>query len=80
MTEHGADTLRHLGRLYGEDRRTWAFSGRSRADFETRVEPARGELRRLIGLERMSRDLADFEPVVALGESETLDGYTRWEG
>ena len=80
VSEYDSGTQAYLRDLCREDRRDFAFRGESPEAFDAWRRDARPALRELLGLTRMERERADFEPCVTLGESESLDGYTRRKG
>ncbi|MBN2309106.1 MAG: acetylxylan esterase [Candidatus Hydrogenedentes bacterium] len=80
MNEHDPAILDYLGRLYGEDRRAFAFGGRTRGEFTQWLAAARPRLRELVGLGRIEASLGGFQPSVSLGDAEDLGAYTRSRG
>lgn len=80
MNRHDKNTLSYLRRLYSEDRRSFAFSGSSPAEFASWSTSARPVLRGLIGVDCIRKDIAGFEPSVMLRDPEDLGEYTRQEG
>ncbi len=68
---------RHLGRLYADDMREFAFAGETVSDVQSWQNHARPQLRRLLGLERMESELEGHVPGVELGEAEQLERFTR---
>jgi len=69
--------LQHLNRRYSEDLREFAFRGSTADDVAAWQSAARPELRRLLGLDRMARELAGHSPSVELDDPEQLDTFTR---
>ncbi len=74
---HDEQTLEHLGRLYAPERREFAFDGGGPDDVRGWQERARPALRRLLGLERMERELAGHEPRVELDRAQDAGEFSR---
>jgi len=71
---YSGSVLRYLDRLYAHGRQ----AGPDQAEnFRTWQGEARERLRRLMGLDRMGRELAGWRPTVELGDAEPLDGLIR---
>jgi len=80
MNDYDETTLSHLRLLCREERREFAFRGRSQGEFASWAERARPALRERIGLNRIREDIGGFVPSVSLFEPEDLGDYTRRKG
>ena len=75
--EYSADVMEYLGRVYAEDRREFTFRSSYPGGFKQWQAEARPELRRLLGLPSMERELAGHRLSVELDAPEDFDSYTR---
>jgi dienelactone hydrolase len=78
--EHAPSVMRYLDRIYAESRREHACTATDAAAHMAWRDRARPALHALLGLDRMAEELTGWEPKITLGETETLDGYTRTKG
>ncbi len=79
--EHSVAVKKFLQRLYDESHRKFTFRDGYPGGFERWQQDARGELRRLIGLEKIAAQVADHQPRVHLEDAvEDLGRYTRRKG
>ena len=75
--QHADDTLAYLRRLYGEEKRAFAFhadAGEGVTEWQRRARPV---LRHLIGLDRIAEEAEGHKPTVSLKEPEDCGDYTR---
>ena len=78
--EHEAWARKYLARLYADETREYACWAKTPAGIAAWQSVARPALRRLLGLERMARELRDHQPTTDLGDIEDLGDFTRQGG
>ena len=77
---HTPSVERYLDRIYDEDLREHACTATDAASHAEWAKSARTAFRRLLGLDRMEKNLREWMPTVELEEEERLDGFTRTKG
>ncbi len=78
--KHPEQVREFLRRLYDESHREYTFRDNYPGGFERWRRDARGELRRLIGLEKIRSQVGDHKPQVRLDEATDVGNYTRRKG
>ncbi len=74
---HEPRIINHLSRLYQVEQRQFRFRGGTAEDFHRWQRDSRPRLKRLLGLDRMERELHEHAPTVELDQPEQLEGFTR---
>ena len=73
------DAKRHYEALFDAAAGVHAFAAQTHEELQDWQQRFRPELRRLLGLGQLERELAGYQPQAALISSTALDGYVREE-